>query len=43
MYTCVSCGFHIDKMDPNYVRCPQCASRIVFKARPPVAKEVSTD
>ncbi|MCX8200416.1 MAG: DNA-directed RNA polymerase subunit P [Candidatus Micrarchaeota archaeon] len=43
MYKCVNCNNLIEKMDPSYVRCPFCASRIVFKARPPVAKEVKTD
>jgi DNA-directed RNA polymerase subunit RPC12/RpoP len=43
MYRCIVCSNFIEKMDPSYVRCPYCASRIVFKARPPISKEVSTD
>jgi DNA-directed RNA polymerase subunit RPC12/RpoP len=43
MYKCGKCKKIIKSLDEKFVRCPECGYRILFKERPPVAKEVSTD
>ncbi len=43
MYVCFDCGKNIENIDPNFVRCPFCGCRILFKKRLPIAKEVKTD
>ena len=39
MYICFSCRRKIEKLD-NFVRCPYCACRIVYKPSLPVARVV---
>jgi len=43
MYVCGKCKKEIKSLDDKYIRCPECGHRILFKKRPPTAKEVSTD
>ncbi|MEM3031071.1 MAG: DNA-directed RNA polymerase subunit P [Candidatus Micrarchaeia archaeon] len=43
MYRCWKCKKEVKELDPNFVRCPYCACRVLFKTRPPIAKEVKTD
>jgi len=41
-YYCYVCGAEVDDLS-NGVFCPKCGARVLFKKRPPVIKEVSTD
>ncbi len=41
-YVCTHCGKKIKDLE-GFIRCPYCGGRIFTKARPNVAKEVSTD
>ena len=41
-YVCAHCGNKIKAMD-NFVRCNYCGHRVLVKARPSIAREVSTD
>lgn len=43
MYVCFECKKDIEKIDTKFVRCPYCGCRILFKKRPPIVKEISTD
>jgi DNA-directed RNA polymerase subunit RPC12/RpoP len=43
MYRCSKCRQSIKELDEIFVRCPYCGNRVLFKERPPVAKEVSSD
>ena len=43
MYVCAKCKQVVKAFDSKYVRCPHCGNRVLFKERPPVAKEVSTE
>jgi len=39
-YKCVKCGELFDSFAGNVVRCPACASKIIFKVRQPITKEI---
>ena len=45
MYVCPNpkCKKHIKGLETKFVRCPHCGSRILYKDRQPVAKEIKTD
>lgn len=43
MYRCLKCKKSIKQLDEVFVRCPYCGCRVLFKERPPVAKDVKTD
>ncbi len=40
MYRCGKCGEIFDKLPQGVIRCPQCAFKVLYKTRDPVAKEV---
>ncbi|MEM3369757.1 MAG: DNA-directed RNA polymerase subunit P [Candidatus Micrarchaeia archaeon] len=42
MYICGNCGKEIEEIT-NFVRCPYCAWRILYKPSLPVARVVKTD
>ncbi|MDE1856734.1 MAG: DNA-directed RNA polymerase subunit P [Candidatus Micrarchaeota archaeon] len=42
-YVCMHCGKKVKAMDGGFVRCPACGYRALKKARPNLAREVSTD
>ncbi|MCD6369568.1 MAG: DNA-directed RNA polymerase subunit P [Thermoproteales archaeon] len=45
-YLCLRCKKTFDQNDialiPGPMRCPYCASRLIVKTRPPIAKTVKT-
>jgi len=43
MYKCSKCRKSIKQLDEIFVRCPYCGNRVLFKERPPVARDVSSD
>ncbi|HII53686.1 DNA-directed RNA polymerase subunit P [Candidatus Micrarchaeota archaeon CG08_land_8_20_14_0_20_49_17] len=43
MYICMQCNNEMKSLEEKFVRCSYCGCRILFKKRPPLAKEVSTD
>lgn len=40
MYKCGKCGETFERLPDGVIRCPQCAYKILYKLREPVAKEV---
>ncbi|MFH1285720.1 MAG: DNA-directed RNA polymerase subunit P [Candidatus Micrarchaeota archaeon] len=40
MYRCWKCKKDIKELDPSFVHCPFCACRVLYKMRPPVAREI---
>lgn len=40
MYKCSQCGTTFDKLPEGILRCPNCASKILYKLRDPVAKNL---
>jgi DNA-directed RNA polymerase subunit RPC12/RpoP len=43
MYKCWKCKKTIKSLDEAFIRCPYCGSRILFKERPPIAKDVKAE
>ncbi|RLG20193.1 DNA-directed RNA polymerase subunit P [Candidatus Micrarchaeota archaeon] len=43
MYTCWKCEEEIPELDPSFIRCPKCGSRILFKKRQPITRDIKTD
>ncbi|HIH21900.1 MAG: DNA-directed RNA polymerase subunit P [Candidatus Diapherotrites archaeon] len=40
VYKCGKCGTEIDSMPEGIIRCPNCANKIFYKQRAPIAKNV---
>lgn len=40
MYKCGKCGAVFDRLPQGVIRCPQCAYKILYKVRDPIAKEI---
>ncbi len=43
MYVCRKCKEEVKALAGKFVRCTKCGSRILYKKRKPVAKEVSSN
>ncbi len=43
MYRCGKSKKEIKSLDTKFTRCPHCGWRVLYKARLPIAKDVSTD
>ncbi len=42
MYKCVKCGGVIEDL-PRIIRCPNCASKVFSKQRPPITTNVEAE
>ena len=42
-YICPKSKKEIKELDPEYTRCPTSGWRVLYKSRPPIAKELGTD
>lgn len=40
MYKCGKCGEIFNKLPEGIIRCPACASKVLYKLREPVVKKV---
>ena len=43
MYKCRKCKKDVKQLDTKFVRCPYCGSRVLYKMRQPIAKDIGTD
>ncbi|MEM3400136.1 MAG: DNA-directed RNA polymerase subunit P [Candidatus Micrarchaeia archaeon] len=43
VHVCWKCRERIERLDSDYVHCPHCGCRVLFKERQPIAKDVKTD
>jgi len=43
LYVCPKCGKKFQTGELEFVRCPYCGAKVLFKETPPTAKKVSTD
>lgn len=41
MYKCGKCGKEFENVE--FIRCPYCGNKVLFKRTPPLARKVSTD
>lgn len=42
-YVCWKCKENIKELDTSFIRCPKCGSRVLFKERQQITREVKTD
>ena len=40
MYKCSNCGELFDTLPDGVIRCPKCASKVLYKVRDPITKDV---
>lgn len=40
MYKCMRCGSNVEELPKGLIRCPNCAARVLFKARDPGTKAI---
>ncbi|MFH1239679.1 MAG: DNA-directed RNA polymerase subunit P [Candidatus Diapherotrites archaeon] len=40
MYRCSNCGEKCDTLSEGIIRCPKCASKVLYKIRDPIVKDV---
>jgi len=43
MYVCWKCKESLKELDPSFIRCPKCGSRVLFKERQPITRDIRTD
>jgi DNA-directed RNA polymerase subunit RPC12/RpoP len=43
MYVCWKCRENIKSLDQAFIRCPKCGSRVLFKERQPITRDISTN
>ena len=39
-YKCSNCGELVSELTEGLIRCPKCASKVLYKVRDPIAKDV---
>ncbi|MFH0836269.1 MAG: DNA-directed RNA polymerase subunit P [Candidatus Micrarchaeota archaeon] len=42
-YVCSNCGKELDSSELEFIRCPYCGNKVLFKKTPPVLKKFSSD
>jgi len=43
MYVCSNCGKEFKYDELQFIRCPYCGSKVLFKKTPPTVKKVKAD